>query len=79
MLLDFDKIYSAGGRIDWEKLQEAYSVTHCTGLDFTSEILRPYEHIERVVLGDTLGTKLRDSTSKIKTTGDISPYDAIPE
>lgn len=79
LLLDFDAIYSAGGRIDWKKLQEAYSVTHCTGLDFTSEILRPYEQIERVVLGDTLGTKLRDSTSKIKTTGDISPYDAIPE
>lgn len=73
LLIDFDRIFSAGCRLDWNKIQEAYKSIHSTNNLFGTDVSRPYDYIEKFRIGSTPGTKSNWSTGT-KETGDSTPY-----
>lgn len=76
-LVDLDKIFSAGCRLDWRKLQEAYAVNNLTSKDTFTGVDTIYEEISAVRIGSKKGYSAILSTRESNLTGVDTPMDII--
>ena len=78
-LIDLDKVFSAGCRLNWRKLQEAYLVTNSTSTLLDTGIDNVYDEVVKIKIGKTLGTSTIDSTKISNETSIDSPKDIFVE